>query len=713
MTDAARKVDTQEIFDRLSRQLDAYEHRSQQLQLALEVERVFNTGQTGVFEAGTGTGKSFAALIPAALSGKKVVVSTATIALQEQYIAKDIPALQKVLPFELNVALMKGRGNYLGLRRWDEHILENGLDDRLADWVYNTDTGDISELDFVPHYETWNEINSDSDDCLRNRCPRFLECFYFETRRQAEQANIVVVNHALLLADAASQGNILPEYDLLIVDEAHHLPDVATDAFSLTLSNRGLRALCTKAIKKASAPIGMIHDIEREGNLFFQHLISLCPFSRTRLREPLDEAQDLILSLEMLKSWLDQQTYENLIDADMGREKAKLKAKAIVSTINAYISALEIVSDPSPEWVLWIEKSDFQNPRVAVVAAPLDPSEYIRSHVLEKPGLEASIWMSATLATGGKDPFQFFKRNIGLGHCVQNRIASPFNYEEQAALYLPQNMPEPNSQQFLSRASSEIERILDVTEGRAFVLFTSKAALNATFDMLAPGLAYPCKKQGDMPRARLIEWFKETPSAVLFGTSSFWEGVSIDGDQLSCVIIDRIPFQVPDDPIYEARCEALKADHERSWFADLALPHATMRLKQGMGRLIRTNTDRGIVSILDPRLTTKTYGKQLLECLPPMRVVRTLGDLDNLFSTGLNVEMREKKVANKTKQPARADFEFEQERFAAKPKRKKTVGKSAEIEHIKEEPKEPAVKEADPTEFAAPYQLTLPTNFFS
>jgi ATP-dependent DNA helicase DinG len=241
--------------------------------------------------------------------------------------------------------------------------------------------------------------------------------------------------------------------------------------------------------------------------------------------------------------------------------------------------------------------------------------------------------MSATLATGGKDQFEYFKRNIGLEHVVQSKIPSPFNYAQQASLYLPTMMPEPNSPTFLPKASEEIEKILDITEGRAFVLFTSKVSLNTCFDLLSPGLAYPCKKQGDMPRAKLIEWFRMTPCAVLFGTSSFWEGVSIDGDQLSCVIIDRIPFQVPDDPVYEARCEALKTEKERSWFNDLALPYATMRLKQGMGRLIRTATDRGIVAILDPRLTTKQYGRQLLECLPPMRIVRSISDLNKCFGT--------------------------------------------------------------------------------
>ncbi len=630
-SDRLAHLDTTEIFSRLAKQLDGYEFRSQQLTLALEIERVFQAGKTGVFEAGTGTGKSFAALIPAALSKRKVVVSTNTISLQEQYISKDIPVLKKVIPFELNTVLMKGRGNYLSIRRWEDHVLEYGLDDRLTQWVHNTEYGDVSELDFIPHYETWNEINSDSDDCLRNKCPSFLDCFYFNNRRQAELADIIIVNHALLLADAVSKGNILPAYDLLIVDEAHHINDVATDAFSLAFSNRGLRATCSRAIKRAAAPAGMIHDIETEGHTFFQHLNDLCAFSRVRLRKPVEEARDLIDALALMKDWLESQTFENLIDVDLTREKAKLKARAVASTVGAYIACLELVAEPSPEWVIWIEKSDYAGSRIAIVCAPLDPAEYLRANLLEKDDLQSSVWMSATLATGGQDPFQYFKRSVGMDHAVQQRIASPFDYSNQASLYLPQFMPEPNQPEFLPRAAEQIERILEVTEGRAFVLFTSKSALNHCFEMIGQTLAYPCKKQGEMPRQRLIEWFKATPHAVLFGTSSFWEGVSVDGDQLSCVIIDRVPFQVPDDPVYEARCEALKGDRSKSWFNDLALPYATMRLKQGMGRLIRTRTDRGIVAILDPRLTTKNYGAALLECLPSMRIVRTIKELEAAF----------------------------------------------------------------------------------
>jgi ATP-dependent DNA helicase DinG len=298
--------------------------------------------------------------------------------------------------------------------------------------------------------------------------------------------------------------------------------------------------------------------------------------------------------------------------------------------LNGYLACLSLVAFPDPSWVVWVER-DLQGTRVEIVAAPLDVSPFIREHLIERNGLEASVWMSATLATGGDDPFGFFKSSIGTErHVIQQVVQSPFDFKRQSFLYLPKNLPEPNNHAFIPRAAEEIDRILSISDGRAFVLFTSKAAMNGAYDLIGEHLAFPCKKQGDMPRKRLIEWFLDTPNAVLFGTSSFWEGVSIDGDKLSCVIIDRIPFQVPDDPVHEARCDVLKSDPERSWFTDLSLPHATMRLKQGLGRLIRTHKDRGMAAILDSRLTTKSYGKRILACLPPMPVVRSLDHIVSL-----------------------------------------------------------------------------------
>jgi len=639
-----RDYSVEDIFAILSEKLTGYEVRDSQVELAKEIQTALASGKTGVFEAGTGVGKSFAAIIPALLAGKKVVVSTATIALQEQYINKDIPALQQILPFKFSAVLLKGRGNYLGQRRFHDHVLEQSVDQEFVDWVNTTTTGDISELDFVPPLDVWLEINSDSDDCLRNRCPNFNSCFYFDAKRRAEKADLIVVNHALLLADAASKGSILPAYQYLIVDEAHHLADVATDSFSVSFSNRGVKRLLARAAKRVNAPAHLLNEIELAAGQFFFQLNMQARQVRMRLHESVEGAEDLTIALDQLRHWLDTSEFDHILDVDQAREKVQLKAKAIANTLNAYIKCIKLLGDPSADYVTWLERTERNDIKLEVVAAPLDPSDYISEFLLTKPSLISSVWMSATLATAGDDPFAYFKKSVGVDrYVVQKRVASPFDFENQALLYLPRDLPEPNQSDFMYAALNEIERIVELTEGRAFVLFTSKNALNYAYEELSQRLPYACERQGNMPRQRLIEWFKATPNAVLFGTSSFWEGVSIDGSQLSCVIIDRIPFQVPDDPVYEARCQEMQQDTEKSWFNDLALPHATMRLKQGVGRLIRTKKDRGIVAILDPRLTKKYYGRKILECLPPMRIIRTLptvasGTMQDFLDMGMEYQ---------------------------------------------------------------------------
>jgi ATP-dependent DNA helicase DinG len=628
----ASKVDltVDQVFSLLADKLSGYEIRDPQTDLAHAIERCFSSGKTGIFEAGTGVGKSFAALIPAFLSGKKVVVSTATIALQEQYMNKDIPVLRDILPFEIDVALLKGRGNYLGMRRFSDFHLEQEIDPEFVDWVNNTSYGDISELDYVPPFNIWYEMNSDSDDCLRNRCPNFNECFYFEARRRADKANLLVVNHNLLLADAASNGSILPPYQLLIVDEAHHLPDIATDSFSMSVSNRGIRMLLGRAAKQCNPPAHLLGDVETNAGRLFMRLNMIARQAKMRLREPVEGSVELAHALSALRRWLEEENFEQILDIEQAREKVQLKAKSLASTISGYVRCLELLTMPSPEWVLCLERTERSEVKIEVVAAPLDSSHYISDLVLNKPGLESSVWMSATLATAGDDPFKYFKRNIGADKSiVQIQVPSPFDFKNQALLYLPKNLPEPNHPDFLACALPQIELMLELTEGRAFVLFTSHYALRTAYEALAHRIPYESRCQGDMPRQKLISWFKKTPNAVLFGTSSFWEGVSVDGDKLSCVIIDRIPFQVPDDPVYEARCEEMKGDPERSWFNELALPYATMRLKQGVGRLIRTKRDKGLVAILDMRLTKKPYGRKIVDCLPPMKVIRELPSLES------------------------------------------------------------------------------------
>jgi ATP-dependent DNA helicase DinG len=665
----ASKVDltVDQVFSLLADKLDGYEIRDPQTDLAHAIERCFNSGKTGIFEAGTGVGKSFAALIPAFLAGKKVVVSTATIALQEQYINKDIPILREILPFDIEVALLKGRGNYLGLRRFKDFHLEQEVDEEIVEWVNETSYGDVSELAYVPPFNVWYEINSDSDDCLRNRCPNFNDCFYFEARRRADKADLLVVNHNLLLADAASMGSILPPYQLLIIDEAHHLPDIATDAFSMSVSNRGVRMLLGRAAKQCNPPAHLLGDVENCAGRLFMRLNMIARQAKMRLRDPVEGSVELALTLGALKHWLEEETFEQILDIEQAREKVQLKAKALASTISGYIRCLELMTMPSPEWVLCLERSERSEVKIEVVAAPLDSSRYISDLVLNKMGLEASVWMSATLATAGDDPFQYFKRNIGADRSVvQTQVPSPFDFQNQALLYLPKDLPEPNDRQFLQCALPQIELMLELTEGRAFVLFTSHYALRTAYEALAQRLPYESRCQGDMPRQKLIEWFKNTPHSVLFGTSSFWEGVSVDGDQLSCVIIDRIPFQVPDDPVYEARCEEMKNDPERSWFNELALPYATMRLKQGVGRLIRTRRDKGLVAILDTRLTKKQYGRKIIDCLPPMKIIRTLPSLESRVMEDfldLGMEYRDQESSSRKRHGSQSSGEYVREPY--------------------------------------------------
>lgn len=630
MDDKESVYSIETIFERLSEKLSLYEYRPQQMEMAQAIDRALKGKKTGIFEAGTGTGKSMAALIPAAICRKRVVVSTATIALQEQYIQKDIPLLQELLPFPVKASLIKGRGNYIGLRRLNDYKTQYEIDPRIWQWLEYSTTGDRTELDFVLPAEQWSEIRSDTDDCLRNRCPNFSQCYYFRARKEAENSDILVVNHALLLIDAVSGGSVLPPYDVLIVDEAHQLPEIATRSFSLNFGVRGIRLLASKALRQVHAPPHLVHTLEEDAQEWFHRIRALQNRGKaTRLGSCPDNTLPVVRSLHLLKEWLEQQEFNDILDVDNQQEKLKLKAGALAKIANNYATCLELFYSQDPNWVYWLERHDNQVENIELVASPLQVADFLEKHIFEKEGLESSIWMSATLATGGEDPFSYFKKQIGAPRQVlQLQVSSPFDYGRQSALYLPKFLPDPNDPQYLPACAEEICHILTFSQGRAFVLFTSYYAMNTVYQKIVDRLPYPCQKQGDMPRQKLIEWFKSCPTPVLFGTSSFWEGVSIDGSQLSCVIIDRIPFQVPEDPIYEAKCENLKNDGSRSWFAELALPYAIMRLKQGAGRLIRTRLDTGVVCILDPRLKRKPYGREIISCLPPMPVIDSLTDYE-------------------------------------------------------------------------------------
>jgi ATP-dependent DNA helicase DinG len=616
-------ISLSDAFDDVARVLPGYEVRQPQLDMARAVERGFAERIAVVAEAGTGTGKSFSALIPAILSGKRVVISTATIALQEQYLYKDIPLLQKALPVRFEARLVKGRSHYVSKRRWSESLLAPGIT-WLREWYEQTESGDLADLPTSPPSEIWDDIHSDKDDCLREKCPHFDSCFYFESRRSLGQAQILITNHALLLIDRASHGQILPDFDLLVIDEAHQFAEYATRALTLTLGNFGVGRTLSR-IKKQFPNLGIaLARAEAEANAFFDVLLTEAHQTR---RYNLDPAMADDLSAAVVR------LLQSLKELNLGSEDnletnvARMRRDRLVETLTGYEGNLRVLAEPGENWVNWV---DYQTTRggginVALNCTPLDVAPPL-GQWFSHPDGPTTVWMSATLSTTGADPFGFFRRQVGLpaGTAEERIFPSPFDYPGQGLLYLPTHLPDPNDASYANAVAAEIEKLVNFSEGRAFVLFTSLQQMKQVYALLEAKLLWPAQHQEQMPKRRLVEWFRTVKNPVLFATASFWEGVSIEGPQLSLVVIDRIPFQSPGDIVYDARCELLsRTSGDRwAWFDRLALPYAQLRLKQGAGRLIRTRTDKGIVAILDPRMQRKSYGKTILKSLPPMQVSR-------------------------------------------------------------------------------------------
>ncbi len=619
-------------YETLAASHDSFELRPTQVEISALIERAFANNSTAIIEAGTGSGKSIAALLPSInQKDKKTVISTYTINLQEQYINKDLPLLSKFFPNQFTYSVLKGRNNYLGLRRYLDFINENSLDLRITDWVNETQIGDKSELYFTPDYNLWSQINSDSNDCLGSLCNKFKDCFYFNAKQLAQNSDIIVVNHTLLLLDAFANGSILPKYDYLIVDEAHQFSQAAYDVFSLNLSFLGLKQLIAKTNKHLNLNNLVLTKIENLANEFFLRLQDLISQNKLRLKQTPEHTKNLEESLNKLKAQIMMADLECLAVDELMLDKLKLKCKALMAQIDSYTEILQLLLTMPKDYVLFTQlpQTNSYNPKLSAI--PLDVSNFIHEKLILKPELKSSVWMSATLNTGEEKPFNYFCQNTGLNRTNYHTLVaeSDFNYNEQAILYLPPNLPQVNMDKFINEASHEIIRLLNLSKGKAFVLFTSYNNMNKAYELINAQITYPCQKQNDMPANKLIEWFTNTPNSVLFATSSFWEGVSVDGDSLSLVIIDRIPFKTPGDPHYEAKCDALKQGNEGNWFNDLALPHAIIKLKQGVGRLIRTKQDLGIVAILDNRLTQKSYGKRIIKCLPNMQIIKDFNQLED------------------------------------------------------------------------------------
>ncbi len=646
------KMNLQTIFTPnglISQLLREYEYRPQQLQMAEAVAKAFESNEHLVVEAGTGVGKSFAYLIPAvdfALeSGEKALVSTNTISLQEQLINKDIPFLQKILPQPFNAVLVKGRGNYLCLRRLDSlFAFERGLFDtsdeakevnRILNWSRDTKDGSLADINPLPMPSVWDRVVSESDNCLSVACNNYKECFYFKARAKMKDANLLIVNHHLLFSDLALRKigpalSILPSYSHLVLDEAQHIESVATEHTGIKLSNHRVKklldSLCNpkrsrglllrlKAINligfvnrvrdRANDQFGMIEDwmgnfpegtkrIERKG------------FVPNLLKPPLVDLEE---ALKTLRGGLRNDDEEKEVDAHIRR------------CVELRKDLDEMLNQNKPEFVYWIECAQRRRyVTISLNAAPINVSDDLRACLFEKT--KSIILTSATLSTN-RD-FEYFKSRIGLGLCLELLVGSPFDYEQQVCLYVSRHTPDPRSYQFIPAAIEQIKKFLILTHGKAFVLFTSYKMMDEVYESLAPyldGIGIASFKQGaELSRHSMIEAFKEDINSVIFGTASFWEGVDVRGEALSNVIIVKLPFAVPTHPVTEARFNQIEKQGGNA-FMEYSLPEAIIRLKQGFGRLIRNKTDEGIVVILDPRVLTKPYGRQFLNSLPECRVI--------------------------------------------------------------------------------------------
>ncbi|HZY99526.1 MAG TPA: ATP-dependent DNA helicase [Candidatus Baltobacteraceae bacterium] len=618
---------------RVARALPGFEPRPGQVQMAQLVERGILEGVHTIVEAGTGVGKSLAYLIPAVRSGKKVVLSTGTIALQEQLVRKDIPLVQEALGEPIRVTLLKGRSHYLCKQklermRTDRLVAPSRGMQELWEWGTRTQTGDRAELPYVPAGDDWEQLDANADDCVGEFCEHFRDCFFFKKRDEAKYADLVVVNHALFFLDLAVGGGLLPPYDVAILDEAHQCERWATDALTATVSRVTIGRMLRKLHRVYDLPAAFDTQFD-EGVRALESLLARVPGDRYPLAANEDAGpalETLREHLYHLENWLFANWHRALKRKPENDAEAERRRELAMRGVVAHSSAIDRAQTASEDAIAWVERTDGGGP-YAVNCAPHDVAEFLRATLFAHT--QSVVLTSATLSIN--DNFTYLRRSLGLDDAQELVAPSPFDYARQARLFIAPAQLNPKAADFARRAAPLVEECLDRTRGRAFVLFTSYARLREVYALVRERIAFPVRLQGELPRAHLLDWFRRTPNAVLFATGTFWEGIDVAGEALSCVIIDRLPFPTPTDPLVMARIRALEA-RGLDGFEHYMIPAATVRLKQGFGRLIRSGSDRGVVALLDGRAASTRYGATILQALPPATRIDALEDLGDFLA---------------------------------------------------------------------------------